>query len=221
MSASSSVQTGTRAVIFDLDGVLVWTIPMHWWAFRQTFLEEGKDFSYEDYMERAVGASRDQVIRNVLGDHLPPSRLEQLMASKGRYVEEYVREKGVDTIPGAMDFVRSVRARGLKTAVASASRTPRFLLESVDAAGLFDAIVDRTMVEESKPQPDLFLLCAKMLEVQPSECVVIEDSDVGVEAAVRAGMRVLALTTTHDRSDLGKANSIYRSYADIPLSDWL
>lgn len=221
MPVSSSLRTTTRAVIFDLDGVLVWTIPMHWWAFKKTFETRGRDFSYEEYMREALGAPREEVIRRVLGDGLGPAEFEELIALKGNYVEEYLREKGVDMIPGALDFVQAVREHKVKTAVASASRTPRLLLESVGAADLFETIVDRGMVVNSKPHPDVFLSAAKKLGVTPAECIVIEDSAVGVEAAVRASMRVLALTTTHERNELAQAAAVYRRFADIPLEEWL
>jgi len=172
-------------------------------------------------MREALGAPREEVIRRVLGDGLSSAESEELIALKGHYVEEYLREKGVDTIPGALDFVQAVREHKVKTAVASASRTPRLLLESVGAADLFETIVDRGMVVNSKPHPDVFLSAAEKLGVTPAECIVIEDSAVGVEAAVRAGMRVLALTTTHERDKLTNAAAIYRGFAEIPLEEWL
>lgn len=218
---SPPTNTSIRAVIFDLDGVLVWTIPMHWWAFKKTFESRGREFSYEEYMREALGAPREVVIQNVLGADLSHATLQELIALKGKYVADYLRENGVDTIPGAMEFVEAVRARQLKTAVASASRTPRLLLESVGVADRFETIVDRGMVENSKPHPDVFLTAADKLGVTPVECLVIEDSAVGIEAANRAGMRVLAITTTHERDELAAATAIYRSFADIPLDKWL
>ena len=220
-AAQSPVSIQTRAMIFDLDGVLVWTIPMHWWAFRKTFEAEGKDFSMDEYMRFAIGASRDEVIRSVIGRDLAPEKLQALMQAKERFVHEYIDDPGIEAIPGALEFVKKSKRLQLKTAVASASRTPRLLLESIGAETLFDAIVDRTMVERSKPDPDVFLLTAERLGVKPEECIVIEDSGVGVRAAVAAGMRVLALTTTHERHELSEATAIFESFHDIQLEQWL
>jgi beta-phosphoglucomutase family hydrolase len=216
----TSTQTTTRAVIFDLDGVLVWTIPVHFSAFRETFAAEGKDFTFDDYMELGVGASRDEVIRRVLGE-VDEGKLSELMEAKERHVRRYLLEKGLEPVPGSLEFLQAVRKRNLKTAVASASRTPRLFLESVGAAGLFDAIVDRGMVRRSKPAPDLFLLTAETVGAAPEECLVIEDSAVGVEAALAAGMRVIALTTTHDRARLARATAVYGGFEEIPLARWL
>jgi HAD superfamily hydrolase (TIGR01509 family) len=209
-----------RAVIFDLDGVLVWSVPMHWHAFRTTFLGEGREFSLEEYRRVALGAAREEVIRSVLGD-VSPEDLNRLMAEKQRHVEEYLGTKGIDLIPGSLDFVRAVRARGRKTAVASASRTPEIVLRSIEAISLFDAIVGRAEVARSKPHPDLYLAAALRLETEPEDCLVIEDSPVGVEAALEAGMRVLALTTTEHRTALSRATAVFGGYAEIPLDEFL
>ncbi|MBI4603219.1 MAG: HAD family phosphatase [Planctomycetes bacterium] len=209
-----------RAIIFDLDNVLVWSVPMHWKAFQRTFEAEGRSFPFEEYLRVAVGAAREEVIRHVMGE-IPEPRLRLLMDEKERHVREYLREKGLKTIPGALDFVRAARERGLKTAVASASRTPELILDGVGVRALFHAVVGRTQVARSKPHPDLFLRAAEALEVEPSECLVVEDSAVGVEAARAAGMRVLALTTTEASANLSRADAVYGGFREIELDRWL
>ncbi|HVR75948.1 MAG TPA: HAD family phosphatase [Planctomycetota bacterium] len=217
---SAARHAAVRAVIFDLDGVLVWSVPMHWRAFERTFAAEGKPFPYEEYLRCGIGAARDEVIRQVLGD-LPEPKLLLLMAEKERHVREYLCEKGLDAIPGSLDFVRAVRARQLKTAVASASRTPELLLSAVDATSLFDVVIGRGSVTRSKPHPDIYLLAAESLGVSPGECLVVEDSPVGIEAARAAGMRVIAVTTTEPVSALARATAVYASFADIPFEVWI
>lgn len=219
-ATGSSTRSATLAVIFDLDGVLVSSATLHWQAFRRAFADEGRDFTFDDYLRCGVSAPREEVIRHVFGD-LPEARLARLMAEKERHVREYLHAEGIDTIPGSLDFVRAARARNLKTAVASASRTPELLLAAAGATDLFDAVVGRQKVARSKPDPAVYLLAAEVLGVEPSACLVIEDSPIGIEAARRAGMRVLALATTEVEDRLAAAHGIYRSFADIPLDDWL
>jgi len=206
--------TATHAVIFDLDGVLVWSIPMHWQAFQKTFAAEGKPFSLDDYMRLGIGVSREEVLQRVLGD-LPPPKLEQLMAEKEQHVRRYLQKPGIDPIPGALDFVQAVRAQSLKTAVASASRSARLILDSIAACPLFDVIIGRDKVARSKPYPDLFLAAADSLRVSPAHCLVIEDSAVGVEAARAAGMQVIAITTTDVEKNLSRAHAVYKGFAEI------
>jgi HAD superfamily hydrolase (TIGR01509 family) len=213
-------RSAARAVIFDLDGVLVWTVPMHWRSYQKTFEAEGRPFPIEEYFRVAIGAPREQVIRAVLGE-LPEARMKHLMAEKERHVREYLRDIGIETIPGALDFVRALRARGAKTAVASASRTPELILGSVKAVDLFDAIVGRGEVSRSKPHPDLYVKAAEALAMPASECLVIEDSPVGIEAARAAGMDVLALITTEGRENLSRANAVFSGFAEIPIDEWV
>jgi beta-phosphoglucomutase len=219
-SAPRSRRSAARAVIFDLDGVLVWTVPMHWRSYQRTFEAEGRPFPLDEYFRVAIGAPREQVIRAVLGD-LPEAKMNHLMAEKERHVREYLRDVGIETIPGALDFVRSLRSRGTKTAVASASRTPELILGSVKALELFDAIVGRGEVSRSKPHPDLYLRAAEVLEVPALDCLVVEDSPVGIEAARAAGMNVLALTTTEGRENLTRASAVFSGFAEIPIDDWV
>ena len=210
----------TRAIVFDLDGVLVWSAPMHWQAFRKTFEPSGVDFSWDDYLALGLGASREEVIRRVLGD-LAEHELRHLMEEKERHVREHLQARGLESIPGSLDFVRAARALSLKTAVASASRTPDLLLSSVDALPLFDAIVGRHHVVRSKPHPDLYLRAAEIIGIPPGECLVVEDSAIGIEAARAAGMRVLAITTTEPAANLARAHGVYGGFAEISLESWL
>ena len=209
-----------RCVIFDLDGVLVWSVPMHWRAYQKTFAAEGRELSLEEYMRVGTGASREEVIRRILGD-LPESKIQFLMAEKERHVREYLRDQDLETIPGSLDFVRQVRARDAKTAVATASRNPEMVLRAVGALELFDAIIGRGMVKRSKPHPDLYLRAGEEMGTPPAECLVIEDSPVGIEAAHTAGMRVLALTTTEEASCLSRADAVFKSFAEIPIEEWI
>jgi beta-phosphoglucomutase-like phosphatase (HAD superfamily) len=130
--ATHSGRTAAKAVIFDLDGVLVWSVPMHHWAFHKTFAAEGRDFPLDEYLRFAIGAPREVVIRTVMGE-LPAPEMKRLMDEKERYVRIYLDERGLDAIPGALQFVHEARQRALKTAVASASRTPEIILDAIAA----------------------------------------------------------------------------------------
>jgi HAD superfamily hydrolase (TIGR01509 family) len=193
---------------------------MHYRAFRLTFEAEGRPFPIEEYKRFAVGASREQVIREVMGE-LPEARFRHLMSEKERHVREYLDRQAIEVIPGALDFVRAVRSRGARTAVATASRTPDIILRSARAIDLFDAIVGRDSVARSKPHPDLYLHAAQVLGCPPRECIVIEDSPVGVEAALSAGMRCIALTTTESRERLSRATAVYDGFHEIRAEHWI
>jgi len=210
-----------EAVIFDMDGVLVSSLEVHWKAYRLTFRTQGREFTQEEYFQLASGATREVVIRRVLGD-VPQNLLEELMEQKEHHVVNLLEAEGVPTVPGAREFLRDLRALGIKTAVATSSRSPGPFLARADLDHEFPHIVDRRHVEHPKPLPDCYLLAAEKLGVTPERCVVVEDSLTGIEAGVRAGMRVIALTTTEDPEDLARsrATRVYPGFDDIPRDEW-
>jgi HAD superfamily hydrolase (TIGR01509 family) len=208
------------AVVFDLDGVLVSSAEAHWEAYRRTFAAEGVDFSYEEYHKVAQGVPREVVVRRVFGD-LPAGKAKALMAAKEAHLVDYLREGALRPIPGAMEFVDEVRRRGLKIAVATASRTPKLLLEAAGIRRPFDLILDRTDVKRPKPFPDIYQAAARALGLEPPLCLAIEDSPPGIEAAIAAGMPVLALSTTYPRQELLHASAVYAGFDEIDLERWL
>ena len=211
----------TRAVVFDLDGVLISSVDLHWYAFRKALAHEGIEFSRAHYLQVGIGSTRDAVIRAVVGDDIAPEMLQRVMAAKGRYVDEYLEVEGLSAIPGSLEFVRRVLDRKLLTCVATASRTPKPFLAAIGATELFPIVLDRSTTGRPKPYPDIYLRAAAALGVTPQECVVIEDSPVGVQAARAAQMRVLAVTTTHPRSELQAATAVVDTFDQIDLDAWV
>ena len=148
----------TQAFIFDLDGVLISSVELHWYGFRKTFAAEGVEFSREYYYRVGVGAAREKVIRAVLGGDLSDEKLRFLMAEKERHANEFLDKEGLDPIPGSLEFVRRIRDLQLRTAVATASRTPRPFLKAIGATELFPIVLDRQSTTRPKPEPDIYLL---------------------------------------------------------------
>ncbi len=211
-----------QAAIFDFDGVIADSIPLHFEAFRRLFRDEGVDLTLDDYRRRINGLPRDRSIRAVLGD-LPAEKLKDLMERKGRYVFELLAHRGLKPIPGSLELVQALRARGLRTAIASSSRTARRFLEAIrpadpslgPPAALFDAILEGDASRAPKPDPEIFLLAARAVEVPPERCLAFEDAASGVAAARAAGMRVVALTTTDTKEALRHADRVCASFAEI------
>jgi beta-phosphoglucomutase len=211
-----------QAAIFDFDGIIADSIPLHFLAFNRVFAEEGVEFAWEDYRRLANGRPRDHVIRAVLGD-VAPDRLEDLMARKERAIFEVLRDRGLRPIPGALEMAHALRARGLRTAIASSSRTARRFLEALrppdpalgPPAELFDAVLEGDSRRAPKPDPGIFLAAAEAVGIEPSRCVAFEDAPNGVRAARAAGMWVVALTTTVERAALGESHAVFSSFSEI------
>lgn len=185
-----------EAVIFDLDGVIVSTDECHYLAWQRMAEEEGIDFTRDDN-QRCRGVSRMESLEVVLekaGRTYTAAEKESLAARKNGYYVGLLADLGPgDILPGVTEFVADLRSAGVKTAIGSSSRNALRILERIGLLGGFDAIVDGTDVERSKPAPDVFLLAATRLGVPPAACLVVEDAAAGVAAAVAAGMRCLGV----------------------------
>lgn len=188
-----------RAVIFDLDGVVVFTDQYHFQAWAWLAGQQRWRFD-ETLNDKLRGVSRLASLQIIL-DHnqldLPDYEKEELAGRKNTRYRELLTEIDESAlVPGAIDFVKAVRAAGLKTGIGSSSRNAGMVLDRLGIADLFDTVVTGHDTQRSKPDPEIFLLVAKRLEVLPSECIVFEDAPSGVEAANAGGMFSVGFGTT-------------------------
>jgi len=183
--------SGIEACLFDLDGVIVDTAKYHFVAWRQIAEELGFTFNERDN-ERLKGVSRQRsldILLNIGRLTLDEESKAHLAEKKNGLYLDYVRNMTPDDIlPGAERFLHACRAAGLKTALATASRNSALILDLLRIRSLFDVVVDGNKVKRTKPDPEVFLLCAQELAVEPECCVVFEDAEAGIEAARAAGM---------------------------------
>lgn len=193
-----------KAALFDLDGVIVDTAKYHYLAWKRLAESLGIPFAEEDN-EKLKGVNRRQSLEIILakgGLDLPETEKIRLMEKKNSWYVDYIGKMEEDEIlPGAREYIRQLKARDVKIALGSASRNARTILERLNLLSLFDAIVDGTKVENSKPDPEVFLAGSRELRVPESRCVVFEDSLSGVEAARRAGMFVVGIGTGESLPD--------------------
>lgn len=185
-----------RGFLFDLDGVLVDTAQYHFLAWQRMAAELGIHFG-EAENEQLKGVSRAESLNRILawgGKSLSDAEKQRWMTLKNDWYLELVRGMPADDyLPGAHEFLRASRAAGIKVALGSASKNAPLILERLGWIPLFDALVDGNVVTASKPDPEVFLEGARRLGLKPEECVVFEDSEAGVEAARRGGMKVVGI----------------------------
>lgn len=197
-----------RGVIFDMDGVLVLSEPFIAEAAIRMFAEKGLTVR-EDEFRPFIGMGEDRFIGGVAERRaikLDPARDK---ARTYEIYDEIVRGRLLPT-PGAVDFIRSCRARGMKLAVASGAdrvKVDANLRELALPRSAFDAVIDGDQVARKKPAPDIFLAACRALALPPAECLVVEDAVSGVQAAKAAGARCLALTTSFDAQTLVAAGA--------------
>jgi beta-phosphoglucomutase len=180
-----------KAFIFDLDGVLVDTAKYHFLAWKRLAEELNIDFSLKDN-ERLKGVSRMKSLEiileigNITLDNIAKNELAQ--KKNAWYVESISTLTPEDILPGVTEFLKSVKANNIKTALGSASKNSMLILQKLDITSYFDAIIDGTKVSKAKPDPEVFLKGALELNILPRQCIVFEDAQAGVAAALNAGM---------------------------------
>lgn len=208
----------TKACLFDLDGVIVDTAKYHYQAWRSLARRLGFDFS-PAHDERLKGVSRMaslDILLEVGGISGVSDADKQRMADEknAEYVSLISRMTPDEVLPGAEDFLRSLRAAGIRTALGSASKNAMTILDRLQLTPLFDAIVDGTKVAKAKPDPEVFLRGAEALGVAPAECVVFEDAEAGIEAAIAGGMRCVGIGSP---DILGRANLVVPGLSAMTL----
>jgi len=215
-SASSAPRAAisAKAVIFDMDGVIVDSEPRH----ERAFMEIVHELGYEDHglkFADYIGHSDKEVWIDFVAKHNPKQSLEELVAMKRRRVIEIIRREQ-PLFDGLVPLVKKL-AECYRLAVASGSE--RAVIEEVlNLEGLhryFPVVVSGSEVVRGKPAPDIFLRTAELLGVVPKDCFVIEDSKPGVAAALAAGMQVIAITNTHSAEELRHATHVVSTYAEI------
>ena len=208
-----------RACIFDLDGVIVDTAHYHYLAWKRLANELGIDLTVDDN-EKLKGVSRMHSLDIILqmgGVSLSQHDKEVLANKKNSWFVDYVERMAPEEIfPGVKELIQQLRAKGQKIALASSSKNAVTVLQLLHIQNEFDAIVDGTMIIHSKPHPEIFLLAAKKLNIDPFECLVFEDAESGVEAALAAGMRCVGVGSV---KQLGKANKVIAKTGEFKVSN--
>lgn len=183
-------------VLFDLDGVIVSTDDCHYQAWKRMADEEGIPFD-RHVNERLRGVSRMESLSIILERaekmYTDEERQELADRKNAYYVQLIGQLTQQDILPGAMDTLRWLKERGIRIAIGSSSRNTPIILRQIGLSEAFDAVADGNAIHHSKPDPEVFLLAAKLLELKPQNCLVVEDADAGIEAALAGGMRALGV----------------------------
>jgi beta-phosphoglucomutase family hydrolase len=208
-----------KAVLWDMDGVIADTVTYHYKAWRAAFAKKGADFTMEEFISY-FGQRHDTIIKGTLGEDIPPEEItainEEKQADYRGRVAGHVR-----AIPGAVALVRSLKEQDIKQAITSSSPLANIMIiiRELDIEECFRALVEGTEVPEGKPSPQIYLLAAEKLGVRPTDCVVMEDAMAGVDGAKRAGMKCIAVTSSHPGSKLRKADLVVSTLESVSVAD--
>lgn len=206
-----------KAVIFDMDGLMVDTEPLYLQAFNFALSSYGKHLTEEENTKRYIGTPDIDGAKNmVVRFNLPISALE-LVEMKQAKARELLKTT-LNPQPGLIDLLNDLRKGGYKIAIASSSRFENIktIISSLGVTGSIDQLASTEEVENGKPAPDVFLKAAEKLGVNSSECLVLEDSPKGVQAGKAAGMRVFAIPSQYTKDqDFSMADRVLANLSEV------
>lgn len=207
------------AFIFDMDGTLVDNMHVHTEAWRQLIEENGFEFNERKFLVETAGQTNREIIPTVFGE-LDEDRLTELAVRKETlYREAFLPIR--KPVEGVLDFLANAQSLGIKMAVATAASNPNmeFILDGLDMRQFFDAITTATDVKTGKPDPAMFLVSAAKMNVAAANCIVFEDAFGGFEAAKRAGMKAIGITTVNSTEEIMKAEAVVEAHPDFTSLD--
>lgn len=205
-----------KAAIFDLDGVIVNTVPFHFKAWQRMFKEYGKDFTFEDYKKKVDGIPRIDGARAILNE-LSEDELKKAGDKKQGYFLGYIEREKVLVYDTTVDLIKSFKEGAIKIAAISSSKNCLAILKKANLADLFDVIITGNDITKGKPDPQVFFMAARKMSLSPGECVVFEDALLGVEAAKRAGMKCVGVDRYENPSRLSKADLVVGDLGELDL----
>ena len=209
-----------NAVIFDFDGIIVDSEPMHYQAFVRVLEPMGMAFSWEEYCETYIGFDDRDAFRaafKAAGEDICSRDIRRLISGKAEVFQQLIQDGGATPLPGAVELIKSI-PRKLPIALCSGALREDILpiLRNLGIDDAFSVIVTAEDTDKSKPDPAPYLLALEKLDMDPSNGVVaIEDTPAGILSARGAGLKVLAVTNSYDREYLSEADAVTDSLENI------
>lgn len=202
------------AFIFDMDGVIVDSNPVHKIALQQFCQEHGYDLSEDDLREKIYGRTNRDWLRNLFGE-LDDHTVRKYAEEKEALFRSLYSD--IKPLNGLISFLDQLDELKIKRAIATSA--PRanvdFTLDNTNTRRYFSTILDDSFVSEGKPNPQIYLKSAQAVGFEPARCIVLEDSLSGVAAGKRAGCKVVGLTTTHSPEELAEAHLVIEDFEGI------
>ncbi|MFP3880495.1 MAG: HAD-IA family hydrolase [Dehalococcoidia bacterium] len=206
-----------KTILWDMDAVIADSHSFHLAAWQETLAKRGIEFKVQDF-GRLFGTENDFIISSVVGSELAEEDVKTIVQER----EENFRRKvtgNIKPFPGVVRLLNDIKAGNFKLGLVSSAPKENIDLvtSELNLEGVFDCTVSGQEVSEGKPSPQIYLLAAERLGIAPEDCLVIEGSPSGIQAAKTAGMKCLAVTNTHPRQRLDKADEVVDSVENVDL----
>jgi beta-phosphoglucomutase family hydrolase len=208
-----------EAVIFDLDGTLINNNSYHIEAWKVFYNKIGKPFSKEEYTKNINGRINRDIFNYIFNTTLSPDLIEEYSNEKEALYRELYKPH-IKPINGLIDLLDELEKEKIPKAIATSGLAPNinFMFEHVPIKKYYAGVIDASQITKGKPHPEIFLKAADAVNANPQNCVAFEDSVAGIRSAKAAGMKVVALTTTHTAEDVHEADLIIKDYTEISLT---
>jgi len=210
------VIASVNAMLFDMDGTIVDNMAFHTDTWLELLRRHGVETSGEEFFAKTAGMTNPLIFRHYFGDSLDDALVLELGDEKESIYREAYRPH-VRAVGGLVELLAVAKAKGIKTGLATSAppENIEFILAGANLQDAFDVIVGAKDVTHGKPHPEIYLKCAEMLGVEPSECIVFEDAPMGIESARRAGMRVVVITTVLTADQAMALPGVERTISDF------
>jgi len=206
--------------LFDWDGVIIDSSAQHRKSWERMAADDGLVLP-SGYFSRAFGMKNERIIPEILGWAKESADIQRMAKRKEAMYRAIIQEDGIDPLPGAREWLTSLRDAGVPCVVASSSCRLNIecVIDMIGFRSFFADIVSGDDAEHGKPHPEIFLKAAERIGCPPARAVVFEDAFVGIEAARRGGMKVVAVASTHPAEQLQHADRVVRSLDELSIPD--
>ncbi len=209
-----SAERKFKGAIFDLDGVVVDTVPIHFKAWKKMFAEYGKKFTFKDYKEKVDGIPRIDGGKAILTD-LSDKELVKATDKKQTYFLECLKEEKIPVFKTTIKLMKELKGKDIKIAVISSSKNLPYISERTGINKLLDVEISGNDITKGKPDPQIFLMAAGQIGLKPGNCVVFEDATLGVKAAKRARMICVGIDRHNDPQRLKNTDITVKDLQEI------
>jgi beta-phosphoglucomutase family hydrolase len=206
----------SKAVIFDLDGTMLDNNPYHLKAFKEYLRRMNREMSDEEYNERINGRTNRDVMEYLYNRKLSDEELKPFVEEKESLYRELYKED-IAPVEGLSELLGILQKNNIPIGIATSGIQVNidFMFDNIPIKKYFAAVVNSSHIKKGKPDPEIFLKTAEALHVGAAECLVFEDSIVGITSAKAAGMKVIAIATTHKKEELAIADMIIDNYTQL------
>ena len=210
-----------KAVIFDMDGVIVDTNPHHRTAWRKYYQRNGRALSDEDFVQYVSGKHNTAIIAHLFANQtLTSNEIRQLGNEKEALFRELYRPV-ITPVNGLIDFLKILKVANIRTAVATSAPVENldFVMDALGIRHYFDVLLNESMVSNPKPDPEIYQKAMAMLHVDPADSVIFEDSITGIQAAKASGASVVGMATTQSPDELQPlVDDVAQDFTQMTLS---